>query len=228
MTLTARLEGSSVSQARNQQLASAIVKLTKLPPRSVGQRLRWAHGRSLLRNVFEDVWPVAAEPAKRPRRQKPEDEAAELTIRRIRQEYETSCGVAAAAMIAGRTHREVLPIIFPDAAMGRRRRFYTHYPDVIRALNHFGVAHGERPIRVKRFSEIRTNALVKVKWQKHGDTYWHWVLLRFKAGGTSYVIDPDVQVRGTQRLSDKQARRYTPVSYLSVVPVLRKRSTAHH
>lgn len=221
-----RLEGVSVHQARDEHLGAAIAEITELSTRSVGQRLRWAHGRSLLRNVFADVWPTSGALPKRPAQSK--EPGVELTIRRIRQEYETSCGIAAAAMLAGRTHREVLPVIFPDAAAGRRRRFYTHYPDIIRALDHFGVEHGKQSIRVGSFLEIPTNALVKVKRHLYGQTFWHWVVFRHKTNAPGYVIDPDIQIRGTQRLSERQARRYTPVSYLPVVPILRKRSTTHH
>jgi len=139
---------------------------------------------------------------------------AERTIHRVRQRFLTSCGVAVVAMLAAREHDEVLAAMFPKAR--RKRVFYTNYKDIIPALDLFNVSHGDRSRRVKRWDQIPTTSIVLVK---SGVKAWHWVILRVKPGGKSYVLDPYPGRAGTQRLSPLEQAGYPPVSYLTVEPI---------
>jgi len=49
-----------VKTARDEELADAVAEVTGLSVRTVDKRLGDAHGRTLLRNLFEDEWPTEA------------------------------------------------------------------------------------------------------------------------------------------------------------------------
>lgn len=51
------LRNMTVEEARGQRVSGRVAELTNLSLSAVRGRLRRAHGRSLLRNVFTDVWP---------------------------------------------------------------------------------------------------------------------------------------------------------------------------
>lgn len=146
------------------------------------------------------------------------DTADERTVHRVRQKYRTSCGIAAAAMLARVSHEEALAVIFPSTkAKARRKKFNTHYQDVMKALKHFGVVHAERPIRVKAWESIPATSLVKVKWfDSDGKVGWHWVVFQRKSDRKWRVLDPDATRKETQLLTPAEYSRYTPVSYLVV------------
>lgn len=211
----------TVQDARREGLAKSIAEHTSLSLSAVYGRLRRAHGRTLLRNAFKDAWPASTQQARakqpKPRQPKPRSPAksqprsAERTVHRVRQEYSTSCGVAAVAMLARVSHDEAMAVMFPRP----RNTFYTHYKDVRKGLDHFGVSHGGRATRIKDWDDVPTTALVKVKWQRGARTYWHWVILQRKKDGTHRVLDPDVR-KGTLTLAESGANRYAPVSYMSV------------
>src|SRR6266568_4728895 len=98
----------NVRAARERRLAPIIAKETGLSYAVVRGRLGRAHGRTLLRNLFGDVWSTQAtasqaffrkKPASRrndlpPAMQKPVHAGGPHTIHRVRQEFSTSCGVA--------------------------------------------------------------------------------------------------------------------------------------
>lgn len=142
----------------------------------------------------------------------------ERTVHRVRQKYRTSCGIAAAAMLARVSHEEALAVIFPSAkGKAKRRKFNTHYQDVMKALKHFGVVHAERPTRVKAWENIPATSLVKVKWfGDDGKVGWHWVVFQRKSERKWRVLDPDATRKETQLLTPAEYSRYTPVSYLVV------------
>jgi hypothetical protein len=117
-------------------------------------------------------------------------------------------------MLASREHDEVQAAVFPRAR--RKRVFYTNYKDIIPALDLFKVRHGGRSKRVKSWHQIPSTSLVLVK---SGEKAWHWLILRVKPGGKSYVLDPDAPQGRTQRLTPMEQAEYPPVSYLTVEPI---------
>ena len=138
------------------------------------------------------------------------------TVHRVRQEFDTSCGVAVVAMFARVSHAEALAVMFPRAR--RRTTFYTTHAQVIRALDHFGVPRGPRQRRIRTWDQVPSTALVAAR-SHHSDGSWHWVILQRRSDGTSHVLDPDVQA-GTQRLSSAEQAHLRPISYLAVEPFL--------
>jgi hypothetical protein len=214
------LHDLNVQAARRDQLAKEIAAFTGLSLPAVRGRLKRAHGRRLLRNLFADVWPGESRPARQvmpaehvstPRSA---TRAPERTIHRVRQAYVTSCGVAVVAMLACREHDEVLAFMFPRAS--RRRVFYTGYRDIIAALDKFNVKHGLRSRRVSAWEQIPSTSVVL---EQTGDNDWHWVILRRKPDGGSYVLDPAADGSGTLRLTPDEQEDYPPVSYLTVEPI---------
>jgi hypothetical protein len=224
----ASLHDRSVQAARRERLAKEISAITQLSLASVRGRLARAHGRKLLRNLFADVWPKslsapAAKPNPLPKgTPKPirtgTAQSPERTVHRVRQEFETSCGVAVVAMCARVSHKQAMAVLFPKPTLV----FFTWPEQVKRALDHFGVKHGKRWHRFASWDEIPTTSLVKVKWEDaDGGHGLHWVVFQRRADGGWTVIDPDRQNRGrsqsrTQRLSRREREQLTGVTYLPV------------
>jgi ABC-type bacteriocin/lantibiotic exporter with double-glycine peptidase domain len=183
-----------------------------------------SHGRTLLRNLFDDVWSrlqaiFASMPAKPPkdkrRRVTPKsNSAAPRTIHRVRQEFTTSCGVAVVAMFARVSHKEALAVMFPKP----RRDYGTWLKDLTRALDHFGVTYAPRWRRFHSWEAIPKTSLVKVRWTNNdGSTGLHWIVFQRRHNGEWQVIDPDPpRRRGTLRLNDRELARYQGISYLEV------------
>jgi hypothetical protein len=211
----------NVQAARREGLAKDIAAFTGLSLTAARGRLKRAHGRSLLRNIFADVWPeegslAAATPGPTARKASPgkRPAAATRTIHRVRQEFSTSCGVAVVAMFARVSHEEAMAVLFPKGG----RVFYTYLYQLKRALDHFGVKYGPRLKRFSSWDDIPTTSLVKVK--PHGESWSHWVVFQRKRDGGRRVIDPDPGRPGTQTLARDQIEQYRGVTYLLVDAVL--------
>jgi hypothetical protein len=218
------LHDLNVRVAREDRLAPLIAEKTGLSNAAVRGRLVRAHGRTLLRNLFDelprpskaDSEPFAPqkrvavdEPAARPPRQ-----STAHTIHRVRQEFSTSCGVAVVAMFARVSHREAMSFMFPKAMRGDYR---TWLRDLKRALDHFGVSYASRWHRFQSWDEIPTTSLVKVRWHNaDGGAGTHWVIFQRRKTGEWRVIDPDPPRGGTLRLGTNELSRYTGVTYLAV------------
>ncbi len=176
-------------------------------------------GIALLFDVAEDG--DEPNPAQRPRRRPTKRtrrpaRSEERTIHRVRQKFTTSCGVAVVGMFARVSHDDAMRIMFPTP----RRVYYTHYTDIKRALDHFGVEHGGRFRRFDSWDEIPSTSLAKVKWKgENGRFFFHWVIFQRKADGGWRVLDPDPAGQGTQSLSKAELSRYIPLTYLTVNPV---------
>jgi hypothetical protein len=216
VTLTA-LAALNVQTARRDRLARELATATGLSLGAVRSRLARAHGRTLLRNLFADVWHVedrarrdeAVEPLAQPRAAAGQPR----TIHRVRQEFTTSCGVAVVAMFARVAHADAMKVMFPQP----RRAFYTYLHDIKRALDHFGVRYAVRWHRFRSWQQIPTTSLVKVKWQVDGKIGYHWMVFQRRDNGSWNVIDPDPPRRsGTQRLSRSELEGYRGITYLPV------------
>jgi hypothetical protein len=216
------LHDQSVQVARRDRLAKVIAAVTRLSVAAVRGRLARAHGRTLLRNLFADVWPKrvrgpvrplsAPNTTKSPKRIRSAP-SPERTIHRVRQEFSTSCGVAVVAMFARVSHAEAMAVLFPEPG----RVFYTHLYQLKRALDHFGVPYGSRWSRFTSWAEIETTALVKVRWEdSDGRVGFHWVIFQRRTDGGWAVIDPDPQRSGTQRLGRTERAQFTGITYLPV------------
>ncbi|MBX3214066.1 MAG: hypothetical protein KF850_18670 [Labilithrix sp.] len=200
-----------------------IAEKTGLSYAIVRGRLVRAHGRTLLRNLFAELWRASRVGSKPSVRQEPAPngpaarhpaQPAAHTIHRVRQEFSTSCGVAVVAMFARVSHREAMSIMFPNGTTGDYR---TWLKDLKRALDHFGVTYASRWFRFRSWEEIPTTSLVKVRWRKSdGAAGAHWVIFQRRKTGEWRVIDPDPPRGGTLRLSSKELSWYTGVTYLAV------------
>jgi ABC-type bacteriocin/lantibiotic exporter with double-glycine peptidase domain len=181
-------------------------------PKSFWQRMV-AEGIALL--FVEPLAPKKRARKRAPKRT-PKAKDAARTIHRVRQEFRTSCGVAVVAMFARVSHDEAMRVMFPR----KRRVFYTHYTDVIRALDKFGIAHGARTHRFRRWEDIPSTSLVKVRAKdSDGKVLRHWVIYQKRDDGSWNVIDPDPGRGGTQRLETPELRQYVGMTYLTVAPI---------
>lgn len=225
--MSGTLHDLNAREARDRRLAPLIAKQTGLSYAVVRGRLVRAHGRTLLRNLFADVWskldavqrprlrtaPVSPPPVRPPMPPRGGRPARAHTIHRVRQEFSTSCGVAVVAMFARVSHREALSVMFPRP----RPTYYTWLKDVKRALDHFQIPYAPRWHRFRSWEEIPTTSLVKVRWRNaDGSTGLHWVIFQRRANGEWRVIDPDSPRHATLSLNGSGLARFKGLTYLGV------------
>ena len=93
-------------------------------------------------------------------------------MRLVKQADELGCGLACAAMAAGRTYGEIRSFAFPDGVVN-----YTSTKRLREIMDAHGVTLGDRliPFRTRRPSDLQFDALVKVN-TRQGGRYWHWVI----------------------------------------------------
>lgn len=131
----------------------------------------------------------------------------ERTIHRVRQRFTTSCGVAVVGMFARVSHDDAMRIMFPTP----RRVYYTHYTDIKRALDHFGVEHGGRFRRFNSWDEIPSTSLAKVKWRgENGRFFFHWGSFRGRrtvGGACSIPIPQGKPHRASRRPNSRDTSR---------------------
>ena len=186
-------DGLNVKGARDRRLAPRIAEQTGLSYAVVRGRLTRVHGRTLVTNLFPELRAAVARKgttARKPAakssrivapRPVPEPTAsrakAARTIHRVRQEFDTSCGVAVVAMFARVSHGEAMAAMFPRIRNPKPSGSYlTWLKDVLRGLDHFGVEHAGRWRRFTGWAAIRSTSLVKVKIQEGRRTWYHWVV----------------------------------------------------
>ena len=133
---TQDLAQMSVREAREKRLSNEIAEVTGLSQSAVYGRLRRAHGRTLVRNLFANVWennkpaPAKKHAAGRVPPAPPKSSSSPLhTIARVRQRYATDCGVAVVAMLARVPYDDVKKLMFPN----RVRQYYTNWNSVPKA-----------------------------------------------------------------------------------------------
>lgn len=215
----------NVRTARERRLGATIARETGFSYAVVRGRLPRAHGRTLLRTLFGDVWskrgsePEATVTERPSRPMSPRTAVKEQarsvgphTIHRVRQEFSTSCGVAIVAMLARVAHADAMSVLFPV----QRAPFSTWLKDLKRDLDHFGVTYAPRWRRCRSWEEIPSTSLVKVKWQANGRTGFQWVIFQRRDNGEWRVIDPDPPRQGTLRLSNGELSKFEGVTYLVV------------
>jgi hypothetical protein len=223
----------SVKAAREQRLSAEIAEVTGLSRSAVYGRLRRAHGRTLLRNLFTDVWkPKSAKPVPKATPRVPASPperrggpAQVHTIARVRQRLDSDCGVAVLAMLARVPYAKAMKVLFP----GPVRDYYSGWHgerSVPRALDRLGVSRAPKAIRFQSWSKIPTTSLVEVEvkpGQPGGTRYRHWVIFQRRDNGDWRVIDPQPPRSGTQRLSNHELEafvgiRFMPVDAVRLVP----------
>jgi hypothetical protein len=95
-------------------------------------------------------------------------------LRRIIQQDETGCGVACVAMFANVGYDNARKVMF-----GRARGTYTSTADIRRALGRFGFKPARRLMpfgRRRRYTDLRQDAVLKLKTRAHGEREWHWAV----------------------------------------------------
>jgi hypothetical protein len=95
-------------------------------------------------------------------------------LRRIIQQDETGCGVACVAIFANVGYDDARKVMF-----GRARGTYTSTADLRRALCRFGFKPARRLIpfgRRGRYTDLREDAVLKLKARAHGEREWHWAV----------------------------------------------------
>lgn len=149
-----------------------------------------------------------SEPPPVRRRRKPV--RANATIHRVRQTRKTSCGVAVVAMAARVPEATAMRLMFPVGG----RKYYTHYADLIRALDHFGVRHGGMPVRARLWTRVPATAVAKVRMRDGaGRVYVHWVIADRMADGRVVIVDPDAP---GDTLATTDTDEYELLSYLLI------------
>lgn len=221
----------SVREAREKRLSEELSKITRLSRSAVYGRLRRAHGRTLLRNLFGELFKDATSvrpmtgkvAAVRPALAQSQSDSAAHTIARVRQRRKSDCGVAVVAMLARVPYEEAMKLLFPRPV----REHYTSWGQVCRALDDLGVPRSPNGKPFRSWGEIPTTSLVmvEVKGRLHqGGPLRHWVIFQRRANGEWRVIDPDPPRKGTLRLADDELApliglRYLPVDAVTIAPV---------
>lgn len=104
-------------------------------------------------------------------------------MKQVKQRYETDCGVACVAMLAGCSYRKAFKVLgFAD----NQRKFYTRHHHLISSLEKLGCV-----VKRKRFHSWRKicgRAIVPINHKQNGD--WHWVAFDRDA-----ILDPNGMVR---------------------------------
>jgi len=95
-------------------------------------------------------------------------------LRRIIQEDEAGCGVACVAIFAQVGYDDARKVMF-----GRRSGSYTSTGDIRWALGRFGFKPARRLVRFgkkRHYTDLREDAVLKLKARAHGEREWHWVV----------------------------------------------------
>lgn len=112
-------------------------------------------------------------------------------IKKVSQEFPTSCGIACVASVTNHTHGQIFKMArklfnWPDS----QRTFYTGASQ-IRDLCHQFSFNTERPRRIARWASMPGLAIAAINYRenKNGVGYWHWVVfLRYE--DVDMVLDP--------------------------------------
>jgi hypothetical protein len=101
----------------------------------------------------------------------------------IKQCDKLGCGLACAAMAAGRTYREIRSFAFPDGEV-----VYTSMKQLREIMEAHGVSLSERliPFQSRRPTDLEFDALLKVNTRQNG-RFWHWVIWDY---GQQKILDP--------------------------------------
>jgi hypothetical protein len=89
-------------------------------------------------------------------------------------------------MLANIPYAEAKQQLFP----GRQQcRLGTHHELMLQALDQLGIPHGPVFTNVKRWADIKTNALVHIRWRSMPDGD-HWVVAQRLPDGRLRTLDP--------------------------------------
>ena len=111
-----------------------------------------------------------------------------LSMKRIRQEHRTSCGIACVAMLSDTTYTEtmtVAAVIFKWSES--QRSFYTSSSQLQSLLFEMKVP-AQKGRSIRRWSSMPDIAIAGINHNEKSDT-WHWVIFR-RESGREYVLDP--------------------------------------
>ncbi len=101
-------------------------------------------------------------------------------MRLIKQEHKTGCGVAVIAALGNVSYKKALAIIHPNYK--RKKKFYTSWKQISKALDAFGIKHG---IRIKSTDDTKNRTFIASVADKRGQRNWHYVIIR-----NGKVFDP--------------------------------------
>jgi hypothetical protein len=110
----------------------------------------------------------------------------EQPMKRIFQIDEDGCGVACVAMLAGVSYKMALTKMFGD-----RHVTPTTTKQIRKELRKFGLFSARklvRSIKWRHYTELRQDAILKVKIPKRSGAGWHWIVWDAKRGK---FLDPD-------------------------------------
>ncbi|MEB5964509.1 cysteine peptidase family C39 domain-containing protein [Comamonas testosteroni] len=112
----------------------------------------------------------------------------------IQQLDASGCGIACAAMLAGKSYAQVKKIANDtfDWPIDKRSGFYTTSQDLRSLLSNFGVAT-QQARKVKHWSSLPDLAIVGVN-QSERTGHWHWVVFR-RDDAKMMIFDPRKGVR---------------------------------
>lgn len=113
---------------------------------------------------------------------------ANMSMRPVRQQHGTSCGIACVAMITGRSYSRVMKEarkIFDWPA--QQRSFYTTSAQ-LRELLLFFKTESKRGRVARNWSSLPARAIVGINHHEESNS-WHWVVYRRDADQES-VLDP--------------------------------------
>lgn len=117
------------------------------------------------------------------------------TIRLIEQKP-NECGLACVAMLTGKTTADVKQIIFTEKEITKisaddESGFYTHCPDLVKALQHFNTR--AEAVSFRSWNELNGTYIVGVKFEKAANNYFHWIIVTKdeEQDGRFIIIDPE-------------------------------------
>lgn len=106
-------------------------------------------------------------------------------MRLIKQKFETSCGIACAAMLCGKSHNTVMRKAIdlfewnPDPKF-LKNNSRTNSKDLIKLLAEFGVTGKLK--KFKSWNDLDAKNILAVRYNENTDR-WHWIVVERKNSG---------------------------------------------
>lgn len=135
-----------------------------------------------------------------------------MTIKRVKQEDETGCGLACIAMLAGVSYEEVKQVALKNLKFRTKGHFYTGTGQLKELAGYFGLTiTGQKRRPWRNWALLPDIAIVSIN-QQENNRYWHWVVFQ-RNDGTEAIFDPKKSIKSDRRTD---FNRIKPFGYLPV------------
>lgn len=109
-----------------------------------------------------------------------------MKLKHVYQLDDTGCGLAAVAIIANQSYRDVRKVTLSKGIVKNEKCFGTNYADIKRLLKCYKIKFNNQR-KFKRWIDIPSTSIVSTNFSKDG--CWHWVVFA-KRGNNAFIYDP--------------------------------------